>query len=55
MENFNQMIRQVIIPQELDSMGFGNLGMTLAYLESTENAAAKSKSAADANATKSNP
>jgi regulator of protease activity HflC (stomatin/prohibitin superfamily) len=46
----------VMIPSEsLNSMGFGNLGMTLAYLESTKNAAAKSKSgAADASAAKSN-
>ncbi len=49
----------VMIPSEsLNSMGFGNLGMTLAYLENTKNAAAKSKSssaAADAAAAKSNP
>ncbi len=46
----------VMIPSEsLNSMGFGNLGMTLAYLESTKSAAAKSKlSAADASAAKSN-
>jgi regulator of protease activity HflC (stomatin/prohibitin superfamily) len=46
----------VMIPSEsLNSMGFGNLGMTLAYLESTKNAAAKSKlGAADASAAKGN-
>jgi regulator of protease activity HflC (stomatin/prohibitin superfamily) len=37
----------VMIPSEsLNSMGFGNLRLTLAYLESTKNAAAKSKAAA---------
>src|SRR5919197_1535438 len=47
----------VMIPSEsLNSMGFGNLGMTLAYLESTKNAAAKSKSgASDTGSEKSNP
>jgi regulator of protease activity HflC (stomatin/prohibitin superfamily) len=41
----------VMIPSEsLNSMGFGNLGMTLAYLESTKNAAAKSKARAKENA-----
>jgi len=46
----------VMIPSEsLNSLGFGNLGMTLAYLESTKDAAAKSKkSAADASAAKGN-
>lgn len=33
----------VMVPSEtLNSMGFGNLGLTLAYLENTKNAAAKS-------------
>jgi regulator of protease activity HflC (stomatin/prohibitin superfamily) len=33
----------VMVPSEtLNSMGFGNLGMTLAYLENTKKAAAKS-------------
>jgi len=36
----------VMIPSEtLNSMGFGNLGMTLAYLESTKKAAAQSSAA----------
>ncbi|TLY09296.1 MAG: slipin family protein [Thaumarchaeota archaeon] len=35
----------VMVPSEtLNSMGFGNLGMTLAYLESTKKAAAQSQS-----------
>jgi regulator of protease activity HflC (stomatin/prohibitin superfamily) len=36
----------VMIPSEtLNSMGFGNLGMTLAYLENTKKAAAQSSAA----------
>jgi regulator of protease activity HflC (stomatin/prohibitin superfamily) len=36
----------VMVPSEtLNSMGFGNLGMTLAYLESTKKAAAQSSAA----------
>ena len=38
----------VMIPSEsLNSMGFGNLGTTIAYLESTKNAVAKQKSKDD--------
>jgi regulator of protease activity HflC (stomatin/prohibitin superfamily) len=38
----------VMIPSEsLNSMGFGNLGMTLAYLESTKKAAAQSAASSD--------
>ena len=45
----------VMIPSEsLNSMGFGNLGMTLAYLENTKNAAAKSKASPDTSTAKSN-
>jgi hypothetical protein len=40
----------VMIPSEtLNSMGYGNLGMTLAYLENTKKAAAKSTPAEQAN------
>jgi regulator of protease activity HflC (stomatin/prohibitin superfamily) len=46
----------VMIPSEsLNSLGFGNLGMTLAYLESTKEAAAKSKKSAEEAGAKSNP
>lgn len=45
----------VMVPSEtLNSMGFGNLGLTLAYLESTKKAAQSSASQAAA-ASKSNP
>jgi regulator of protease activity HflC (stomatin/prohibitin superfamily) len=45
----------VMIPSEtLNSMGFGNLGMTLAYLENTKKAAAQSAASASAAKGKSN-
>jgi len=45
----------VMIPSEtLNSMGFGNLGMTLAYLENTKKAAAAKPPAAAADTAKSN-
>ena len=41
----------VMVPSEtLNSMGFGNLGMTLAYLENTKKAAAKSANPEKGNA-----
>jgi hypothetical protein len=45
----------VMIPSEtLNSMGFGNLGMTLAYLENTKKAAAQSQLSAAASSKDSN-